>query len=252
MRMSGAGVRGIEVRVASWEPEERVRIPAARQSWHEMTFVHHGYRPDDLAALLPDGYEPDTFDGLAWVGITPFWMHASVVPVLPGPRIWVPEVNVRTYVRDAQGRDAIWFLSLELDQAVVASALRTGLRLPYRRSAIGITAHGSQRIYTVDRRRPHRPGSLRLTVEIADELEPGRRSAFDTFLVGRWRAATTLGAIPLHVPVEHPTWPLHRARLLALDDQLSTGLGLPEPVTGPHVLFSPGVDVRLGAPRPTT
>lgn len=236
--------------MASWEPDEQVRVPLARQGWHEMTFVHHGYRPGDLALLLPDGYEPDTFDGLAWVGITPFWMHASVAPVLPGPRTWVPEVNVRTYVRDSRGQDAISFLSLELDQAAVASALRTGLRLPYRWSSIDIAAHGNQRVYTVDRRPPHQRGSLRMAIEIADELAPDERSAFETFLVGRWRAATTSRALRLHVPVEHPAWPLRRARLLAFDDQLCPGLGLPEPVTEPHVLFSPGVEVSLGAPRP--
>ena len=232
--------------MAGWRPEERVRVPAARQGWYEMTFLHHGYRPEDVAPLLT----PDVHEGLAWIGITPFWMHASLAPVLPGPRTWVPEVNLRTYVRDRRGRDAIWFFSLELDHAAVSASLRSLLRLPYRWSSIGIDTTEALRTTTVRRRPPHRDGALHLAVEVGRPLAASEVSELEAFLVGRWRAATRIGRAELRVPVEHPPWPLWSAELIAFEDQLSPSLGLPEPVTAPWVHYSPGVEVRLGAPRP--
>jgi uncharacterized protein YqjF (DUF2071 family) len=42
---------------------------------------------------------------------------------------------------------------------------------------------------------------------------------------------------------------LHSAELLHLDDTLVTAAGLPSPVGDPVVMWSPGVDVRVGLPR---
>jgi uncharacterized protein YqjF (DUF2071 family) len=53
----------------------------------------------------------------------------------------------------------------------------------------------------------------------------------------------------VHLPNEHPRWPLHRAELLELDDELVTAAGLPAPAGPPvSVLYSPGVPVTFGAP----
>lgn len=234
--------------MASWEPTERVRVPTARQSWEALAFVHFAYDPDVIAALLPEPLVPDLHDGLAWVGITPFRLRASVLPVAPGPRRTYVEVNVRTYVRHPDGRDAIWFLSLELDQLAVVTALRTGLGLPYRRSTTRLEQEAGTVTYGV-RRLPRGRGELDMHVAIGEPLEPPA-GAFETFLVGRWRAVTQHVGQLLWIPVEHQPWPLARATLTTWrSDGFLESLGLPEPAGEPHVLFSPGVDVRLGWPR---
>src|SRR5688500_3360843 len=72
------------------------------QTWHDLLFAHW---PVDLATLrdhVPPGFEIDTFDGQAWIGVVPFRMTNVAprgVPALP----WIsafPELNVRTYVRE--------------------------------------------------------------------------------------------------------------------------------------------------------
>ncbi|MGQ4421774.1 DUF2071 domain-containing protein, partial [Streptomyces violaceoruber] len=51
------------------------------------------------------------------------------------------------------------------------------------------------------------------------------------------------------LPNHHPRWPLHRARLLACDEDLVASAGIPATGEGPvSVLYSPGVPVRLGRP----
>jgi uncharacterized protein len=47
----------------------------------------------------------------------------------------------------------------------------------------------------------------------------------------------------------HPPWPLHRAAVQAVDDQLIVAAGLPAPEGEPLAHFSPGVDVSIGQPE---
>jgi uncharacterized protein len=42
---------------------------------------------------------------------------------------------------------------------------------------------------------------------------------------------------------------LHRATARVVDDGLVAAAGLPQPVGEPLVLYSPGVDVRIGRPH---
>ena len=237
--------------MASWEPTERVLVPSAQQGWDALTFLHFPYDPALVASLLPPPFEPQVFDGRAWIGVTPFRLLASVLPVAPGPRRAYVEVNVRTYVRHRDGRDGVWFLSLELDQAGVVTALRLATGLPYRRSDTRIVERGDEVTYGAERRRPHRAGGFELTVRVGKTV-PAPPSELEIFLVGRWLAFTGRSGWLRCVPVHHRPWPLHRAELISWrSDGFLAHLGIPEPAPqDAHVLFSPGVHARLGFPRP--
>ncbi|MBW3618944.1 MAG: DUF2071 domain-containing protein [Actinobacteria bacterium] len=224
--------------------------PLVHQRWEDVAFVHHAYPPEAVAALLPEGLVPDTFGGSAWVGITPFRMRSGVAPFLSAPRITVGEVNVRTYVRDAAGSDAIWFLTLELDHLVAATALRAALGVPYRWASVEVAREGDEVRYRSRRRAPHAPARLDLRICVGDPLGDPEPPPLETFLSSRWRAYTRTLGVPVAVPVEHEPWPLRGAELLAVDTDLLTDLGLPPPAGEPHVMFSPGVEVRIGFPRP--
>src|SRR4051812_12905980 len=102
--------------MAGNRPEERVNVPLFRQDWTLAAFLHWRYPADVVAALLPPGLEPDIVDGSAWVSLTPFRVERfrplGLVPVPFGSSF--PETNVRTYVRGPNGRDGLWFLSLDV------------------------------------------------------------------------------------------------------------------------------------------
>lgn len=55
------------------------------QRWLTLTFLHWRYDPAVVQALLPSGLRVDVRDGVAWVGLVPFWMTVRVplVPSLP-------------------------------------------------------------------------------------------------------------------------------------------------------------------------
>ncbi len=238
--------------MASWEPETKVLVATSRQRWRDVAFLHWPYDPEVVAPLLPSGLEVDTFDGAAWVAITPFANAMSGPSGVPTPEVDTGEVNVRTYVRDTDGRDGLWFLSLELGSATVATALRTALGLPYRWAEVTVERRGATTSYHSHREDGGSgPADFSATVEAGDEVTEEEVSDLDVFLVGRWRAYTEHLRQLLLVEVEHPSWPLRRATVSDLTETLTVSCGLPAPSGDPHVLFSAGVDARLSVPKPT-
>lgn len=236
--------------MTTWQPPHRIGLPAAQQEWRSVAFLHWRYDPAMVEALLPEGVEPDTFDGAAWVGITPFALDASLLPLVARPSVAAGEVNVRTYVRVGEDQ-GLWFLSLELDKSMVAKSLRTVLQLPYRTAHISIDRTDDQAAYRL-RRDDQDDGTtgLDLTVSIGERIGEDQVDDLHVFLLARWRAFTQAYGKLLTVPVEHRSWPVRRAEVVHLDGDLIASIGLPPPEGDPHVVFSEGVHARLGAPRP--
>src|SRR4051794_11071808 len=109
------------------------------QTWIDLLFAHWPVPEETLRRAVPAGIPIDTFDGSAWIGITPFEVvaaHPRAVPPLP----WLsrfPELNVRTYTTIG-GRPGIWFFSLDAARALTAAAARATYRLPYRHARMEI------------------------------------------------------------------------------------------------------------------
>src|SRR5205085_4964946 len=84
------------------------------QTWVDLLFAHWSMDPSLLRGVVPDQLELDTFEGQAWLAVTPFAVRnlrprgTWPVPVLSA----FGEVNVRTYVT-VGGRPGIYFFSLD-------------------------------------------------------------------------------------------------------------------------------------------
>jgi uncharacterized protein YqjF (DUF2071 family) len=97
-------------------PDRPVTRPVMLQGWYNLTSIHWRHDPVVVQALLPAGFTVDTFDGSARVGPSPFHMQRIRLPFGPrgglaaGRFSTLPETNVRTYIRDRNGRRAVWFL----------------------------------------------------------------------------------------------------------------------------------------------
>jgi uncharacterized protein YqjF (DUF2071 family) len=236
--------------VAGQAPEETVEAPVAHQGWKSMTFLHWSYEPAALKALLPDELEVDTWDGAAWVSLTPFLMTDFRLTALPplGPVSTFPETNVRTYVRGPDGRDGLWFFSLEADSLATVVGASTVYGVPYQWADMSVDDEGETVRYR-SRRRAGNPVGHDITVRPGPPCE--EVPELDHWLTGRWRAYTRVGDRLGVVPVHHPPWPLCEATVEALEESLLGAAGLPRPAEPPRVQFSPGVDpVRIGLIRP--
>jgi uncharacterized protein len=226
-----------------------LRFAVMKQGWFDLVSLHWRYDPAEVAKILPDGLEVDTFDGSAWVGLIPFSMRGVGLPHLPGvPYLGsFPEVNVRTYVvRD--GVPGVWFCSLDVNRLIPALVARASYRLPYCWGAASHQREGTTVTTSVHRRWPNNGPRTSVTVNIGDE--EAHPSELDIFLTARWGLYSHgRGGRLRYASVEHPRWPLFRGSLEALDDTLVRSAGLRAPTGEPHVLFSPGVPVRIGLPR---
>ena len=230
-------------------PEETVETPVVQQAWKFMTFLHWAFEPAHVKSLLSDEFEVDTWDGQAWVSLTPFLMTNFRLSGLPtmGPLSTFPETNVRTYVRGPDGRDGLWFFSLEADSMATVVGASTAYGVPYQWADMSVEQGETVRYRS--RRRAGKPVGHDITVRVGPPLEDV--DELDHWLTGRWRAYTRVADRPSVVPVRHSPWSLCEATVVELEESLLEAAGLPKPAEAPRVQYSPGVeDVRLGLVTP--
>jgi uncharacterized protein YqjF (DUF2071 family) len=106
------------------------------QTWDSLLFAHWRMPAAALRRHVPPQLDLDTFDGEAWLGVSPFvvvGLHLRHLPPLPGASGFL-ELNVRTYVRYRGERPGIWFFSLDASSRLAVRAARVGYGLPYFRA----------------------------------------------------------------------------------------------------------------------
>ena len=239
------------------------------QWWRDIAFLHWPVEPSLLAPLMPRGVRPDEFDGSAWVGLIPFRMVDAGV-LCGGPVPWLgtfPETNVRIYSVDDAGRHGVVFLSLEASRLLVVLGARLGFNVPYQWASMRVrddhavddgsrlltyTTRRATRATPATRRRVGGTGRPRSRISIRVGEAVAEPAPLDLFLTARFGLHTQVAGQPLWVPNTHGPWPLRRAEVLELDDDLvaAAGLGSFARTTPPaSVLFSDGVRTTFGFPQ---
>lgn len=112
--------------------------PVMYQSWQELLFLHWRCDAAGIQQTLPSGLHVDTFKGDAWVAIVPFFMRNIRpwwFPAVPGISNFM-ELNVRTYVHDANGTPGVWFYSLNANQRLAVEWAKRWFHLPYHFSSM--------------------------------------------------------------------------------------------------------------------
>ena len=219
------------------------------QRWRRVVFLHWPVPADRIDAMLPQGLNVDTWEGDAWLTLTPFHVDGSrpaLVPPIPGVSNFI-ESNVRTYVIGPDGRDGLWFFTLETNSLPTTIGANITLGVPYRWAAAAEHSTGGRTTYRTRRRLADPAPEQSVTIDTR-----ARRSLADTqltaWLTGRWRAWTTIGRRLAVVPVEHEPWPIRAGELVEQHGTLLASLGLPAIPVAPIVQWSPGVEARLGWP----
>jgi uncharacterized protein len=221
------------------------------QDWSNVAFLHWPVSPATVRPFLPAGTSPDMHDGITYVGL--IGLRIARTRVGRGPAApWLGaflETNVRLYSLDAEGRHGVVFRSLDAERLPSVVGARTAGHLPYKWSRLRYAQDGDIREYRVRRRWPdHRGATSRFAVRVGEPIE--QPSPLELFLTARYGLHTGWGPWTMWGPAEHEPWPLHRAELVSLEDQLVTAAGLPAPAESPvSVLWSPGVRSRFGMPR---
>jgi uncharacterized protein YqjF (DUF2071 family) len=222
-----------------------------RQRWRDAVFLHWRVEPSLVAPFLPPGTRPDELaPGETYVGLIPFRLEASALGDLP-PVPWLGtflETNVRLYAVDDAGRRAVVFRTLEAQHLLPVLAARAGIGLPYRWAWMRSRRRGHRLAYGSERLTGDRPRT-RIRVRLGSEPVSGDPLA--DFLTARWAMFVDRWGRTRYWRNVHEPWPLFRAELARLDDQLLAASGFPhlaarEPDS---VLWSPGVTTAFALPE---
>jgi uncharacterized protein YqjF (DUF2071 family) len=214
------------------------------QTWVDLLFAHWRVAPELLSRLVPPQLPLDTFEGSAWVGITPFEVrNLRLRPTLPLPALSsFPEINVRTYVTVA-GKPGIYFFSLDADSAWAVAAARRLYRLPYFRARMAIERPGRTVSYRSERRLAGRSApapSFRATyrpLRAADRRGAPNHASdpLASWLTERYCLYTLDDRLRvLRGEIHHPLWPLEAAEAEIEHNTMAEPLGLD--LRGPPLL----------------
>lgn len=207
------------------------------QNWVTLTFLHWRCDAGQIQRQLPAGLTVDVFDGGAWIGLVPFLitgLRPPFAPELP----WIsnfPETNVRTYVTGPDGKPGVWFFTLEAARLAAVITARATFGLPYHWARMRVEASPDRVDYFSQRRN----AQTNMRISIGDPIQAGE---LENFLTARFRLYSTIFGKLAYADVEHEPWPLHKARVERLEQNLVAATG------EPLVYYSPGVHTRVGLP----
>jgi uncharacterized protein len=217
------------------------------QTWAGLLFAHWAVPEEQLRALIPTGLTLDTFEGNAYLGVTPFAIRGlRIRGALPLPVVSsFLELNVRTYVTSS-GRPGIWFFSLDASRQLAVAAARWAYKLPYFRAAIESRPHDDWISYECVRRDDTaRPFVFDGRYRPAGPVRPAKPGSIEHFLAERYCLYTVDGeGVLWRAEIHHGPWPLQAAEAeIALNTMFPDGVDFPD--SEPLVHFSDRQDVLI-------
>jgi uncharacterized protein YqjF (DUF2071 family) len=199
------------------------------QTWEHLLFAHWRVPARALRPLVPEPLPVDTFDGTAWLAVTPFEITGlRLRGTAPVP--WIsrfPELNVRTYTSFG-GKPGIWFFSLDAARAAAVAAARRLYRLPYHHTDMTIT-RSDRRIGYRSVRISDPPARLEVEYAPAGAARPPAVGTLEHWLTERYCLYTLDGrGRVMRAEIHHPPWPLQPATAaVALNTMAPAGVELP-------------------------
>jgi uncharacterized protein YqjF (DUF2071 family) len=216
------------------------------QTWDDLLFAHWRVPAEALRPLVPVSLPVDTFDGSAWLTVTPFeisGLRLHGTPPVPGLSRF-PELNVRTYT-SLDGMPGIWFFSLDAGSAAAVAAARRTYRLPYHRARMTIERDVAGIRYRSARTSPDgSTAALEVEYVPTGDARPPALGTLEHWLTERYCLyAADRGRI-FRAEIHHPPWPLQPARAaIAANTMAPPGVALPE--SEPLLQFARRQDVVI-------
>lgn len=208
-------------------------------------FAHWPVSIELLRRVVPAVIPLDTFDGQAWLGVTPFRVGVIRPRGLPHiPRVSeFNEINVRTYTT-IEGKPGIWFLSLDASSRLAVTAARRAYRLPYFHAAIALRRRG-ETIHFSSRRtsRDGPPAGLTALYQPTGPVRFAAPGTLEHFLTERYCLYTLDQHQHIHrAEIHHPPWPLQPATAKLEHNTMGAPYGI-QPTASPLLHFARRQDV---------
>jgi uncharacterized protein len=220
-------------------------IPLMRHKWGKLLFMHWPISERVLRPLIPENLNIDTFEGTAWIGITPFtlWdVRLSFFTAVP----WLSdfhELNVRTYVH-FNGVPGVWFFSLDTNSILTVLGARSLYHLPYFNAKIDLDEKDGAIYYDL-KRMINPPARFSGSWKAGDKLPEAEPGTLEFFLVERYCLYSTDKKNLYRCRIHHRPWPLQQAELLSYQSTMIDSHGLPTPECHPLLYYANALDVDI-------
>ncbi|MFN2481950.1 MAG: YqjF family protein [Pyrinomonadaceae bacterium] len=215
-------------------------MPIMQQTWGKLLFMHWRLPAETLRAHVPARLELDTFEGEAWLAVTPFtiWgMRASFLPAIPGFSE-MHELNVRTYVH-YRGTPGVYFFSLDASSALAVMGARTFFLVPYFNAEMSLAQDGEEIVYHSRRTHADAPAaSFDATWKIGDALGESAPGSLEFFLTERYCFYTVSGESVYRCRIHHAPWQLREAQVSPFKSTMIESHLLPTPKGKPLLHYS--------------
>lgn len=222
------------------------------QSWNDLLFAHWPVPAERLQSVVPAEVQIDTFDGSAWIGITPFEVSGlRLRGAPPAPAISrFPELNVRTYTTVA-GKPGIWFMSLDADSFFAVAAARRTYRLPYFRARMSTKrSEGGIRYCSERSSSDGEPAELTAMYQPIGPVFQPRPGSLEHFLVERYCLYALDERRRICRADIHPPWPLQPADASLERNTMTAPYRIELPPEPPLLHFADRQDVVIWSLTP--
>lgn len=219
-------------------------------SWHDLLFMHWPVPASALRSFIPAPLRLDTFDGQAWVAVVPFRMtgiRPRGLPAMPYVGAFA-ELNVRTYVTDADGRHAgVWFFSLDAANPVAVRAARWTFFLPYFDARMNVVAAANEEIVYRSTRTHRGAAKAEFVARYRPTGKPytSEPGSLEHWLTERYSlySVSPRGHI-YRGDIQHEPWPLQPAEAEVRRNTMTDWLGITLPSTPPLLHFAETLHVH--------
>ena len=206
------------------------------QVWSDLLFAHWPVSLKQLRSLIPAQLEIDTFDGQAWLAITPFhmWLRPRALPALPGISRF-PELNCRTYVTFG-GKPGVFFFSLDAGNKLAVWGARRFYRLPYFYAHMAIKSESTSISYSA--RRAAAPAFFNATYRAESKVRRAQPGTLEHWLTERYCLYTNFRSDVYRAEIHHHPWPLQDAACEIRESSIAHAAGVDLPATRPLLHFA--------------
>jgi len=223
--------------------------PVMHQDWGKLLFIHWRMDEEHLRPLVPERLTIDTFDGSAWVAVTPFTMWGirafpPYLPPVPGLSS-MHELNVRTYVH-LDKVPGVWFFSLDANSSVAVTAARMFFHLPYYTAEMSLEQDDGTIVYSSRRTDKDADAAVfDATWQIGETLPYTHPGSLEFFLTERYLLYSAHKDKLYRARIHHEPWPLQKASLSSLDSTMLESQGIPTPKGEPLLHYAEEVNVDI-------
>jgi uncharacterized protein YqjF (DUF2071 family) len=215
------------------------------QTWQSLLFAH--WRVDEglLREHVPPQIPLDTYDGDAWIAVTPFEVtgaHARFILPIPGVARF-PEINVRTY-STIDGKPGIYFFSLDAASRLAVEVARRVYRIPYFPARMAVSRDGERVRYASRRTQDDAPpASFAAEYWPTGPVQNAAPGSWEYWMAERYCLYTLDDEQRvLRGEIHHPPWPLQPAAWRVASNRMFEEVGF-DPAEEPRLHFAQRQDV---------